>query len=153
MNWGQATQTELVAGGRETFAPLSHSRGRMTSYTGVPTAVRSMAMQSHAVIQTWICIFYLNVSILKNVQCPESSKIHKVKPDSQVALVVNNLPVNVGDVTDVGSIPGSGKSPWGGHGNPPQYSCLENPMDGEAWWATVHRVAENQTQLKWLSTY
>ena len=125
----------------------------MTGDTGVPAAVRSVAMQGHAVIQTWICIFYLNVSILKNVQCPEPSKIHKVKPDSQVALVVNNLPVNAGDVTDVGSIPGSGRSPGGGHGKPPQHSCLENPMDREAWWATVHRVAENQTQLKRLSTY
>ena len=44
---------------------------------------------------------------------------------------------------DVGSIPGSGRSPGGGHGNPFQYSCLENPMDRGAWWATVHGVAES----------
>ena len=55
--------------------------------------------------------------------------------------------------------PWVGKSPWrlgrapgGGHGNPLQYSCLDNPMDSGAWWATVHRVAESRTQLKWLST-
>ena len=48
---------------------------------------------------------------------------------SQVVLVVKNPPANVGDVGDVGSIPGSGRSPGGGHGNPLQYSCLENPMD------------------------
>ena len=48
---------------------------------------------------------------------------------------------------DLGSIPGSGRSPGEGNGNPVKYSCLENPMDGEAWWATVHGVAKNQTQL------
>ena len=54
---------------------------------------------------------------------------------------------------DTGSIPGSGRSPGGGHGNPLQYSCLENPMDREAWWATVHGVAKSRTQLTRLSTY
>ena len=44
-----------------------------------------------------------------------------------------------------GSIPGSGRSPGEGHGNPLQYSCLENPMDGGEWWVTVHRVAESDT--------
>ena len=48
---------------------------------------------------------------------------------------------------DTGSIPGSGRSPGEGNGNPHQYSCLENPMDGGAWWATVHGVAKNQTRL------
>ena len=57
---------------------------------------------------------------------------------------VKNLPVNAGDV---GSIPGWGRSPGGGHGNPLQSSCLENPMDGGAWWATVHGVAKSQTRL------
>ena len=48
---------------------------------------------------------------------------------------------------DLGSIPGSGRSPGEGNGNPPQYSCLENPMDGGAWWAIVHGVPKSQTQL------
>ena len=48
---------------------------------------------------------------------------------SQVALVVRNPPANAGDVRDKGSVPGSGRSPVAGHGNPPQYSCLESPMD------------------------
>ena len=61
---------------------------------------------------------------------------------SQVALVVKNPPANAGEVRDVGSIPGSGRSPGGGHGNPLQYSCLENPMDRGAWRATVPGVAE-----------
>ena len=56
------------------------------------------------------------------------------------------------DLKDAGSIPGWGRSPGGGHSNPLQYSCLENPMDRRAWWATVHRVAKSQTWLKWLST-
>ena len=55
---------------------------------------------------------------------------------------------NTGNTGDVGLIPGSGNSPGEGNGNPVQYSCLENPMDGGAWWATVHRVAKSQTRLK-----
>ena len=57
-----------------------------------------------------------------------------------MALVVKNPPTNAGDIRDTRSIPGSGRSPVGGHGNPLQYSCLENPMDRGPWWATVHRV-------------
>ena len=60
---------------------------------------------------------------------------------SLVALSVKNLPANAGAIRDAGSIPGSGRSPGEGNGNPLQYSCLENPMDGGAWWTTVHRVA------------
>ena len=55
-------------------------------------------------------------------------------------------------IRDTGSIPGLGKSPGGGLGNPLQYSCLENPMDSGAWWATLHRVAKDQTQMKRLGT-
>ena len=50
---------------------------------------------------------------------------------------------NAGDSGDVGSIPGSGRSPGGGHGNPLQSSCWENPIDRGAWWAAVHRVTES----------
>ena len=57
-------------------------------------------------------------------------------------------PANAGDIRDMGSIPGLGRSPGGGHGNPFQYSCLEKPMDRGAWQATVNRVAKSQTQLK-----
>ena len=63
--------------------------------------------------------------------------------DSQVALVVRNPAANVGDIRDSGSIPGSGRSPGGGHGNPLQCSCLENSTDRGAWWATVYGVAES----------
>ena len=62
--------------------------------------------------------------------------------------VLKNLLANVGDTRDSGSIPGLGKSPGGEHGNPLQYSCLKNPMDRGAWWATVHRIAKSQTRLR-----
>ena len=57
--------------------------------------------------------------------------------------MVKNSPASAEDVRDTGLIPGSGRAPGGGHGNPLQYSCLENPTDREAWWATVHGVAES----------
>ena len=61
-----------------------------------------------------------------------------------MVLVVKNLPANAGDIRDTGSIPGSGRSPGGGHGNPLQYSCLKNPMDRGFWQAAVHRVTKRQ---------
>ena len=67
--------------------------------------------------------------------------------------MVKNLSASVGDVRDLGSIPGSGRFPRGGHTNPLQYSCLENPTDREGWRTTVHKAAKNQTQLKQLSTH
>ena len=54
--------------------------------------------------------------------------------------MANNPPASAGDVRDVGSIPGSGRSPGGEQGNPLQYSCLKNPMNRGTWWATVHRA-------------
>ena len=64
---------------------------------------------------------------------------------SQVALVVKKPPANAGDVRDTGSIPGLGRSPGGGHSNPLEYFCLENPMDKGAWWTAVHRVTKSRT--------
>ena len=64
--------------------------------------------------------------------------------------MVKNLSANAGDIRDMGSIPESGRAPGGGHGNPLQYSCLENPVDRGAWWATVHGVAKSQTELNQL---
>ena len=56
--------------------------------------------------------------------------------------MVKNPPANAGDIREVGSIPGLGRSPGEGNGNPLQYSCPENSMDGGAWWATAHGVTE-----------
>ena len=57
--------------------------------------------------------------------------------------VVKNLPASTGDATDMGSISGLERSPGGGNGSSLQYSCLENPMDGGAWWTTVLRVTNS----------
>ena len=74
-------------------------------------------------------------SCLLGSACPEVRA-------SQVALVVKNPPASAGDLRDSGSISRLGRSPGGSHGNPFQYSCLENPMDGGAWRATVHGVTK-----------
>ena len=57
--------------------------------------------------------------------------------------MVKNPPANAGDVRDASSIPGSGRSPKGGNGNPLQYSFLENPMNRGSWWTTVHKITES----------
>ena len=64
---------------------------------------------------------------------------------SQVALVVKNPPANAGDVRDAGLIPGSGRYPGGGQGDPLQYSYLENSKDRGVWWATIHGIAKSWT--------
>ena len=64
-----------------------------------------------------------------------------------MVLAVKNPPANAGDARDVGSIPGSGRSPGVGNGTPLQYSCLRNPMDRGAWRVTVHGATRHQTQL------
>ena len=94
----------------------------------------------------------LSQLIIRSISNPEQAL--DLQQDMQlswapyVAPVVRNPPADAGDIRDVGLTPGLGRSPGGGHGNPLQYSCLESPMDREAWRATVHVVAESQTQLK-----
>ena len=58
---------------------------------------------------------------------------------------VKNPPAIAGDMREAGLIPGSGRSPGGGQGNTLQYPCLQNPMEREAWWATIHGVTKSQT--------
>ena len=70
--------------------------------------------------------------------------MHKHSVDFPGGSVIQTLPANAGDA---GSIPGSGRSPGGGNGNPLQYSCLKNPMDRRAWQATAHEVSKSWTQL------
>ena len=67
-------------------------------------------------------------------------------------LVVKNPPAHIGDTRNTGLISELGRSPGGGHGNPLQYSCLENPRDRRAWWAAVHQVPQSWTWLKWFSS-
>ena len=80
---------------------------------------------------------------------PYNQRIRVIEPcitrAFQVVPVIKNPPDNARDIKDVGLIPGSGRSPGEGHGNPFQYSCLENPMDRGAWQAIAHGVAELDT--------
>ena len=69
------------------------------------------------------------------------SRGHNI-PETIVALVVESPPASIGDITDSDSIPGWGRSPGGGHGNPLQYSCLENPMDRGAQQVNIDKVAK-----------
>ena len=89
-------------------------------------------------------IFSIHSSVDRHLGCPHVLASHLV-------LLVKNLLANARDVKDTGLIPGLGRSPGGGHGNPLQYSCLENLMDTGAWWATFHRDAQSQTRLKQLT--
>ena len=70
-----------------------------------------------------------------------------------MSLVVRHPPANAGDTRDSGLIPGSGRFPGGGHGNSLQYSCLENPMDRGAWWATGHEIAYSWTYINSTITF
>ena len=93
-----------------------------------------------------VFVFFFNFNILKclTVGSPLPAPIFILLClNLQVALVVKNSPANAGGIRDTSSIPGSERSFGGGHGNPPQCSCLENPMDRGAWWVTVHRVTES----------
>ena len=85
--------------------------------------------------------------VVKNLSAREGTEVW-----SELVLVVKNPPAIAGDVRDAASIPGSGRSPGGGHSDPLQYSCLENPINGGAWQAMVHGVTESQTQLRRPST-
>ena len=82
----------------------------------------------------------------------DTGKSMEVEGTSQVTLMVKKLPANA-EVRDVDSVPGLGRFPGGGHGNPLQYSCLENLMDRRSWWAIVHRLSKSQTWLKRLSRH
>ena len=82
------------------------------------------------------------IAILDSGMCEEICQIGF--PSSSA---VKNPPTNAGDAEEVGSIPGSGRSPGEGNGNPFQYSCLENPMDRGTWKVTVHGVAKSWTRL------
>ena len=100
--------------------------------TGKPGMLQSMGLQ-----RVWQDLTTKQSSI--NKQCPDSFSW--------------TATAKAGDMMDVGSIPGSGRYPGEGHGNPLQHSCLENPMDRGAWQAIVHSVIQNRTWLKRLSTH
>ena len=108
-------------------------------------------MATHSSILAWNIPWTEEPGGLQTMGSQESDMIqqlnhrHPCKGASQMALVVKNPSVNVGDSRDTGLIPGWERSPGGGHGNPPQFSCLENPTDRGAWQTTVHVATESQT--------
>ena len=107
-----------------------------------------------------ICTFWLSSPIPYLILPPRhhiTSSVFSVSISlvwtSQVVLVAKNLPANAGDVRDLGWVPGLGTCPVGGHSDPLQYCCLENPLDRGAWGTIVHRVSKSWTRLKWLNTH
>ena len=95
-----------------------------------------------------------NIILVLGVQCNDFIPVYLYRYlylsiwASQVVLVVKNPPASAGDVRGADSIPESGRFPGEGHGNPLQYSCLQNPKDKASWQAAVHKVTKSQTQLK-----
>ena len=85
---------------------------------------------------------------------PRELLLHVPYPECKLSrgARVKNTPVSAGDERDMGAVLVSGRAPGGGNGSPLQYSCLQNPTDRGVWRATVHRVAQSQTQLKQLGT-
>ena len=98
---------------------------------------------NHTVL-LFLCLISLTITASGSTHVVTNEKISSFfcTRASQVVLV------NAGEIRDMGSIPGSGRFPGGGTGNPLQYSCLENPMDREAWKATIHGVAKSWTWLR-----
>ena len=109
---------------------------------------------------TWHRLWYLSISFCSISPPPMVlDGVWATVQASQVAPVVKNLPADAGDTRDESLIPGLGRSPGGVNGNPPQYSCLENPIDRGVWWATVYGVAKSRTfwtlseplKVKWMN--
>ena len=92
--------------------------------------------------------FYTHLLKENTYENTRISKIKLAKSASQVALVVKNPSASAGDFRVADAIPGLGRSPGGGHGNPLQYSCLQNPMDRGTWWSKAHSVTKSCTLLK-----
>ena len=135
---------QLPISGRWGFLGDMHRGPTWTTSLRMPVCTGSLT--SLLYLQT---IYQFLWSLLPS--SPESCISHiliSLSEASQVALVVKNWPASPGDVKDRGFISGLGRSPGGVHGYHLQYSCLENPMERRAWWATVHRISENWT---WLS--
>ena len=89
---------------------------------------------------------FLGSKIAAGGDCSHGIKRHLLLGGaSQVALVVKNLKVNAEDIRDADSIPALGRFPEGRHGDSLQYSCLENPRGGGAWWAAIYEVAQSRT--------
>ena len=115
---------------------VAQSRTRLKRLSSTP----ALAVQRHYLC--WWCPLLVTVRI---------STLFKQRSTSlgasQVALEVKSLPGSAGDARDEGLIPGSGRSPGGGHGNPLEYSCLENPMERRSWWAASPQGRQEITEV------
>ena len=118
------------------------------SFTGLLTKLYSIQLG-------WKCLsLKSSMELWKKTGCEVVREIYELRYQLLFLLVVKNSPASAGDIRDVGSIPGLGRSTGKGHGSHPlQYPCLENSMDRGDWWAIVHRVPKSWTRLKQLSTH
>ena len=131
----------------KTFSTVVQRKGKVGSYIGGLPVMQQPFLANRIPIQiTCFQMVYLSPPNL-----PPQASIFSIPV--MVALAVKNLPASIGDIRNMGLIPGLGRSLGGGHDNPLQYSCLENPMDRGACWATVHGVTKGQTRLKQLSMH
>ena len=99
-----------------------------------------------------VLIFFNQMQTFNDMALMDISRYYSVQA-FRLVLVIKNPSANAGDARDASSIPGLGRSPGEGTGNPFRYSCLENPMDRDAWWATIHRVTKCLIQLNQPSTH
>ena len=140
------------------------SHGRRTLVGHSPWGRKELDTTERLHFLSFLSLYYIACeSIQVHVQPQPYFPVNPVIPNWQnhimqpgaslVALAVKKQPANAGDMWHVGLIPGSGRSPGGGHDNPLPYSCLENPMDRGARQATVHRVSESRIWLKWLGMH
>ena len=109
----------------------------------------------HRLIYMWILFFQVKSCFIKrnkvHVHTETDKNVRRIFLHNNNKLMTHGgseVKASACSAGDLGSIPGLGRSPGEGNGNPLQYSCLENPMDGGAWWATVHGVAKNRTRLR-----
>ena len=145
-------------GNSTTWVPLLSSHSCFVSSLCPAGTLPNSGYQGGVRVSFFSVIYnYLLLNFLTRVYTKSSynnekkSMLQKNLFERSILKAVN--PASAEDESDPGLIPGSGRSPGEGNGNPLQYSCLGNPMDRGAWWAMVHRVTKSQTRLKQLSTY
>ena len=130
--------------------PLEEGKATQSSILAwrIPWTIKSMGSQR--VGHDWVTFTLQDIGDRLNICTLKKKRLRYTKNlGFPSGLVVQNPPANARDLRDRCSIPGLGVSPVGGHGNPLQYSCLENPMDRGAWLAIVHRVAKSQIRHFW----